>query len=981
MQQKMLSIALALCLCLSAVPTAYARNFPSPQEDSSAEAYTAETVPYEDVKVPTQLEAYNAMIALKSTYPEGKPWTNDDTYTWKGGTAGGIASIGAGCVAFAYILSDAAFGRLPARMYATGAFSFSDVKVGDILRVNGGAHTVIVLRITDTGVEVAEGNYNSAIHWGRAMAKTDVEAAYQYITRYPENHVEPDDPSANDPIEGGSGTLDGGLSWTLTNAGTLTISGTGDMPDFNPASDQPWYSFAERIQKIVVEQGVTRIGFCAFQDTKALSVSIPSSVTTISNHAFRGSSIISVTIPSSVKTICDDAFRDCLSLTSVTVSNGVESIGGNAFRSCQKLESIALPASVVNVGPGAFMSCQELKSAAFASSSNTVTLGDNLFMQCWKLAKVTLPNGIDSISNGMFQICSALTSVNIPQGVTSIKDSAFASCSALSSITIPASVTTIETAAFSNCNFLRDIYFTGSEDQWNSISKPTDTAIGLTNVTIHYNSSAPAPDPTPTPDPDPAPTPDPDPAPTPDPDPTPTPTPDPSPSHTHNWASAWSNDSSYHWHECTAGNCTITSNSGKGGYGAHSYGAWVVDQNATSSQSGSRHRTCTVCGYSQTERIPATGSSSSSSSNSSSSSSSSSTTTTTTTRNPDGSTTTTKTNTRTGTVTETTRNPDGSQTVVETKKDGTVTTRETDQTGNQTETVAKPDGSSTVTVKQKDGTTAAVTADASGKVEAEVRLSATAVSAAQQNGEAVALPIPEVQAARNSKDAPTITVNTGSGESVKVEIPTAAPTPSTVAVIVRTDGTEEIIKTSIPTADGVAANIPDGATVKIVDNRMDFTDISSQYWAVDAIDFVTARRLFVGTTEAAFTPEAPMTRAMLMVVLSRFDGVDTSGSETWYEKGMDWAVASGISDGSNPNGNITREQLITMLWRYAGSPSAAGTLSGFTDAGQISGYAQEAMRWAVENGIISGFGDGQLGPYGQATRAQVAQMLKNFIEK
>ena len=70
-----------------------------------------------------------------------------------------------------------------------------------------------------------------------------------------------------------------------------------------------------------------------------------------------------------------------------------------------------------------------------------------------------------------------------------------------------------------------------------------------------------------------------------------------------------------------------------------------------------------------------------------------------------------------------------------------------------------------------------------------------------------------------------------------------------------------------------------------------------------------------------------------------------------------------------------------MLWRYAGSPSAAGTLSGFTDAGQISGYAQEAMRWAVENGIISGFGDGQLGPYGQATRAQVAQMLKNFIEK
>lgn len=224
-------------------------------------------------------------------------------------------------------------------------------------------------------------------------------------------------------------------------------------------------------------------------------------------------------------------------------------------------------------------------------------------------------------------------------------------------------------------------------------------------------------------------------------------------------------------------------------------------------------------------------------------------------------------------------------------------------------------------------------------------------------------------------------MNTGSKTPVKVEIPVADPTPGTVAVLVHADGTETTVKTSVPTADGLTASLPDGATVKVVDNSKNFADISSQYWGAEAIHFVTARELFTGTSEDAFTPEAPMTRAMLMIVLARFDGSDTTGGATWYEKGMEWAIANGISDGSSPEQNITREQLVTMLWRYAGSPAASGTLSSFTDTEQISGYAQEAMCWAVESGIINGLGGGQLAPQGQATRAQVAQMLKNYIEQ
>lgn len=351
----------------------------------------------------------------------------------------------------------------------------------------------------------------------------------------------------------------------------------------------------------------------------------------------------------------------------------------------------------------------------------------------------------------------------------------------------------------------------------------------------------------------------------------------------------------------------------------------------------------------------------------------------TTTKNPDGSTTTTTENKTTGTVTETTKNTDGSTTKVETKKDGTVTTTETDKAGNKTETVEKPDGSSVTKVNQKDGTKATVNTDAEGKVEAEVTLPKQAVAAAQENEQPIMLPVPRVEAAKSAETAPVVTVKTGSDELVKVLIPTTEAKPGTVAVIVKADGTEEIVKTSVSTADGLAVALPDGATVKIVDNSRDFDDVPANNWAADAVSFSSARELFSGTSGNSFSPDAPMTRAMLVTVLARFDGEDTTGGDSWYQKGVDWAVTNGVSDGSNPNGNITREQLAVMLWRYSGSPVPTGTLDRFDDAGSVSGYAQDAMRWAVENGIINGFGNGQLAPNGQATRAQVAQMLKNFI--
>ena len=150
-------------------------------------------------------------------------------------------------------------------------------------------------------------------------------------------------------------------------------------------------------------------------------------------------------------------------------------------------------------------------------------------------------------------------------------------------------------------------------------------------------------------------------------------------------------------------------------------------------------------------------------------------------------------------------------------------------------------------------------------------------------------------------------------------------------------------------------------------------------WYADAVQYVTDKGLMNGTDDNQFSPSATTTRAMLMTVLARYAGEDTTGGATWYEKGMNWAKAKGVSDGTNPNANITREQLVTMMYRYAGSPKADGKLDSFSDAASVSTYAADAMQWAVANGIVNG-SNGKLNPQNNATRAQVAAILMRFCE-
>ena len=319
----------------------------------------------------------------------------------------------------------------------------------------------------------------------------------------------------------------------------------------------------------------------------------------------------------------------------------------------------------------------------------------------------------------------------------------------------------------------------------------------------------------------------------------------------------------------------------------------------------------------------------------------------------------------TGTKTDTVKNPDGSTTKTETKADGSKT---------ETTTATTPGGStgSTVTKTDTKGNTT---------TEASAKLSDRDVKEAQEKGEAVTVPVKEIKAAKDANAAAKIKIDVPSNaDKTTVEIPVENVTSGTVAVIVHEDGTEELVKDSKPTEHGVQLELSGSTTVKIIDNSKTFDD-TKDHWSRDEVNFVAARELFNGVGGNQFGVSQPMTRGMVNTVLARLAGVDTTPSQgqAWYEVGTDWAKKNGISDGTNPTAPVTREQLATLLYRYAGSPSVSGTLHA-ADAASVSDYAEDALLWANQNGIVNGVGSNTIAPKDNAQRAQVAAMLARYLQ-
>ncbi|MCI9080614.1 MAG: leucine-rich repeat protein [Lachnospiraceae bacterium] len=463
-KRRVLSLVVVFAMLLTNVPVVFASEQAGPV-------------------YPTFAEVYDSMTGLKKDkkYSEGAPWTNSTPYgkdgpdgsyyQFKGGKVNG-GSLGVGCAAFAFLLSDAAFGNLPAYTYNHGDFKFEDVKTGDILRINN-SHFVVVLEKRAGGVIVAEGNYNKSVHWGRAMSGSEVENANFIVSRYPKDYKE-DNQDADKIKEEGT---EGNLGWTLTNSGTLTVTVTGGaitaaIPDYDDsANTPPWKAYKGNIDTIVIGQGITAIGKSAFRGLGASRVFLPDTVKTIGDAAFQDNGVLlSVTIPGSVETIGNDAFRECNSLASVTISEGVKTIGERAFHSCTQLQYIDFPKSIQSIGAGAFTSCENMLQVRFMPGTGNVTIGDNPFMQSWRLVYVALPDGLDKLSPGMFESCKSIQDLYIPASVKSLGEVG-------------------TTSPFMSAE-IANIYFGGTKEAWDTMmnSNPQLKATMPKNVVIHYES-------------------------------------------------------------------------------------------------------------------------------------------------------------------------------------------------------------------------------------------------------------------------------------------------------------------------------------------------------------------------------------------------------------------------------------------------------------------------------------------------------------
>lgn len=398
-----------------------------------------------------------------------------------------------------------------------------------------------------------------------------------------------------------SGTCGAGVTWKLYSSGTLYITGSGRMDDYdNYTSYAPWNNKLSAIKKVVILDGVTSIGTMAFYNctnltgilisdsvssiggyafgycTSLTGVTIPDSVIDIGYSAFYScKSLNSVTISKGVTNIANSTFFGCASLTSVTLPNSVTSIGKWAFENCTSLAFIQLPNSVTSIENGAFQGCTGLKTMSipegvtriggsvfrdctgltgitcseyvtsigseafynctsltdFEIPKEVTEIGERAFSHCTSLTRITvpegvtviprnafeacvgltgitlpkgltgigedafeycrnltsiiIPSGVTSIGQGAFIGCSGLTEIAIPDGVTSIGVSLFASCTALKEIKIPAGVTKVGMYAFADCTSLADVYYTGTQEQWNGITLEYNNAY-LTNATIHF---------------------------------------------------------------------------------------------------------------------------------------------------------------------------------------------------------------------------------------------------------------------------------------------------------------------------------------------------------------------------------------------------------------------------------------------------------------------------------------------------------------
>ena len=747
---------------------------------------------------------------------------------------------------------------------------------------------------------------------------------------------------------------------------TLTISGTGVMPDFNfPEGNlAPWWNYEAlgmltsfgnfklegELKKVVIKDGVTNVGsYALFCLPAATQVTLPDSVTRIGRYGIAMcSKLTGMSIPKGVTEIGDFGLAGD-GLTAVTLPDGLQSLGRGAFDSCTSLTNTTLPAAITAVPGKCFADCTKLLTADY--KGEVTTIGEHAFEGCKSLVTAPIPATVTELGASAFNGCVALTDVTLPAGVTAIPDGCFQGCTALKDMKLPGTVTRVGHNAFTGCTALGDVRCYGAPPTVEPAGA-AEHSFEPTIVTIHYN-------------------------------------PDP--------VYGWTFDADGKWQGYTVsskGAClhtgygttenTVPATCGEAGRvdticsncgevvstrelpptGAHVWGNGVVTTAPTETTPGVRTFTCTVCGDIREETIPATG----------------------------------------------THDYQFTKTVDPTCTDGgydlyTCSGCGATERRNLTDAAGHKWDGGTVTTAPTETTpgvrTYTCTVCSQTRTEAihatgahDYQFTKTVDPTCTDGGyDLYTCSGCGATERRNLTDA--------AGHKWDGGTVTTAPTETTPGVRTYTctvcgqTRTEAIPATGASTCTGGPSCPSYG-----------LHDVAGPgYWAHEGIDYCVRNRLMSGVGAGTFSPDTACTRAQIVKILYNRSGNQADYSYyylpftdvapgAWYYNAVAWAYYNDVTSGTSattftPDAAITRQQLVTFLYRYTVkyAPEFTGNaapISAFPDADSVANWAYAAMSWAVGNGLIKGNGHDNgldyLDPNGSATRAQTATIIMRYCQ-
>ncbi len=756
------------------------------------------------------------------------------------------------------------------------------------------------------------------------------------------------------------------LHWKVA-AGTLTITGTGAMPDFDfpNGSLAPWWNYKAlgmikttiggikidadgNLKTVIIGEGVTNVSnYALFCLPAATQVTLPDSVTSIGRYGIAMcSKLTGMSIPKGVTGIGDFGLAGN-GLTAITLPDGLQSLGRGAFDSCASLTNTTLPAAITAVPGKCFADCTKLLNVKYAG---TVTaIGDLAFESCKALTAAPIPETVTAIGASAFTGCTALTDVTIPAGVSTIPEDCFRGCTALADIDLPGTVTSVGHNAFTGCTALKDVRCYGAAPAVEPGSSEAHSFEPAT-VTIHYNP-----------------------------------------------AMNWTLDADGKWQGYTVsdkGACTHTdygttertvpATCGKAGRvdtscsncgevistrelqptGAHVWGNGVVTTAPTETTPGVRTFTCSGCDQTRTEAIPATG----------------------------------------------THDYKFTKTVAPTCTDGgydlyTCSGCGATEQRNLTDAAGHKWDGGTVTTAPTETTPGVrtFTCTVCGQTRTETipatgahdyRFTKTFAPTCTDGGyDLYTCSGCGATERRNLTDA--------AGHKWDNGTVTTAPTETTPGVRTYTcSGCDQTRTEAIPaTGASTCTGGPSCPSYGLHDVA------GPDYWAHKGIDYCVRNRLMSGVGAGTFSPDTACTRAQIVKILYNLSGNQTDYSYyylpftdvapgAWYYNAVAWAYCNDVTSGTSattftPNAAITRQQLVTFLYRYTVkyAPEFTGNaapISAFPDAGSVANWAYAAMSWAVGNGLIKGNahdnGLDYLDPNGSATRAQTATIIMRYCQ-